>query len=139
MSLADEPRILNNSFRSLCLPNETRVNKAAALGFPLKVVILALSMDDIEVKQVLCMVLAFLNLASFLYCVRLQVQHFNSNRFLELSYYLISFYFASTSHTVRLIFVICFAFTDVVYLILILRFAPVIHSFMINSMLAYLW
>jgi hypothetical protein len=54
-------------------------------------------MNDIEVKQVLCSVLASMILASFLCSVRLQVQHFNSNRFLELSYYLVSFYFASTS------------------------------------------
>jgi hypothetical protein len=54
-------------------------------------------MDDIEVKQILCMVLASLNLVAFLCSVKHQVQHFNSNRFLELSYYLISFFFASTS------------------------------------------
>jgi hypothetical protein len=96
-------------------------------------------MDDIEVKQLSSMVLAPLYLVSFMCSVKHQVQHFNSNRYLELSYYLISFYFASTSHTVRVMFGISLAFTDVVYLILILRFAPDVHFFMINSMLAYLW
>jgi hypothetical protein len=96
-------------------------------------------MDDTEVKQVLCMGLAGLYLVSFMYSVKLQVRNFNSNRFLELSYYLISFYFGSTSQPVQLIFLISFAFTEVVYLILVLRFVPDLHMFTISSMLAYLW
>jgi hypothetical protein len=47
------------------------------------------------IKVVLTSVFVLCYLATLYWSIRQQVKHFNSNRFLEMTYYLISFYLLS--------------------------------------------
>jgi hypothetical protein len=96
-------------------------------------------MSDTEVKQTLCMVLVLIYLCSLGVSIKRQKDFFNSNRFLEMSYFMISYYFCSMAQSGRLFFGLCFAFSDCLYLVIVARFFPDPILVTICSMLAYLW
>lgn len=87
----------------------------------------------------LCMVLAALYMSALALSVRLQCKLFNLNRFLEMSYYLISYFFACTPYLARMLFCISLAYISNTYLIVFLRFNPDVFEVTIGSMVAYLW
>mmetsp|Transcript_28912 Transcript_28912/g.51598 ORF Transcript_28912/g.51598 Transcript_28912/m.51598 type:complete len:292 (+) Transcript_28912:60-935(+) len=91
-------------------------------------------MDDTQIKQTLCMFLACMYTASLSVALRLQCKVFGQDRYLEMSYYLISFFFAS-----RVMFCFCLAFADIPDLVIFLRFNPDFFEVTIASMLTYLW
>mmetsp|Transcript_28911 Transcript_28911/g.51594 ORF Transcript_28911/g.51594 Transcript_28911/m.51594 type:complete len:97 (+) Transcript_28911:60-350(+) len=96
-------------------------------------------MDDTQIKQTLCMFLACMYTASLSVALRLQCKVFGQDRYLEMSYYLISFFFACKAYSARVMFCFCLAFADIPDLVIFLRFNPDFFEVTIASMLTYLW
>lgn len=96
-------------------------------------------MDETAQLQCLVMLLGGIYTLAMCYSIRLQYKTFNECRYLEMSYYLTSFFFACTSYSARAIFCCFYAFSSNTHISSILRFVPDAFIFPIASMLAYLW
>lgn len=98
-----------------------------------------MSLVGLVTLETLCCFLALTYLFSLLISIKGQIRHFNRNRFLEMTYYLISFFLAGDVYTARVIFCVIYASTDNVRAIIIAEFAPDVLTITICSMLTYFW
>lgn len=71
--------------------------------------------------------------------MRRQVKHFNRNRFLEIAYYIISFYFSSKRSLVRIVYCILLALRFDLIFVIALELIPNTLVFTICSVMTYLW
>lgn len=96
-------------------------------------------MEEFDLKHILFLLLAVAYSLAFLQSVILQVRVFNTNRFLEMSYYIISFYFACMFYKGSTGFAAGLVFSGNYYIITPLRFLPDIFEVPVCAMLSYFW
>mmetsp|Transcript_1861 Transcript_1861/g.3985 ORF Transcript_1861/g.3985 Transcript_1861/m.3985 type:complete len:282 (-) Transcript_1861:1306-2151(-) len=92
------------------------------------------STRDLILLEVFCGALCLVYIVSMYFSIKNQVKHFNQNRFLEMAYYVISFFILA-----RIVFCIIYATTDNLTSIIVSEFAPDVFCVTICSMLTYFW
>lgn len=96
-------------------------------------------MDETLLKQVLCIALGVLYCIATSLSVKLQCKMFNVNRFLEMSYFLITFFFACKTHSARAMYCLSLVVLQNCFVIIFLKFNPDVFEVTIGAMLCYLW
>jgi hypothetical protein len=91
------------------------------------------------IKLTLCALLGLSYALALVYSVRLQIKHFGLNRFLEMSYYLVSFYFLSKVSSAKLIYCVVFSLDVSTSAVVIAQLLPSVFLFGVCSTVTYLW
>mmetsp|Transcript_9834 Transcript_9834/g.19452 ORF Transcript_9834/g.19452 Transcript_9834/m.19452 type:complete len:238 (-) Transcript_9834:276-989(-) len=90
-------------------------------------------------KDICCGLLFVCYLFTLCWSLKQQHKHFGKSRFLEMCYYVITFYLGSNPHAARLVYVLVFVLDLNIVVVALAEFLPNVLIFCICSMVTYFW